>query len=349
MERLFQQAKALQAEGRLDEAEALYRRIVDDRPAQVLARLGIIYRTTGRLEAAEATLREAFRLDPGHLELQHSLGMTLLQRGKYAEGWTHYAARFSFRRMPPPPVDIPEWRGESLAGKRLLAIAEQGLGDQILLARFLRSTDADEVFYAAARPLVRLLAPLADEVGNPQVWDGVRADRWTYLGQIPRWLELGPADAPAPYLPCPETGPEPGPELGPGRPIAGYGLMLDGGVTNGNNARRLPPPPVARALAGLAPFVDLRPEASGARDFADTAQIVAGLEAVVTVDTSVAHLAGAMGKRCLVMMPRVAIDWWANWDDDRTPWYPSVRLIRQRAPGDWASVVAGVARALATG
>ena len=334
MEELFQQAMALQTAGRLDEAEAVYRRIDGFRPEWVHANLGVIYRTTGRLEEAEAELRAALQADPDNLPAQHSLGMTLLQRGKYAEGWRWYAARFKVLPAPPPPPDMPEWRGGSLAGKRLLVIAEQGMGDQILLARFLPALDADEVYFAAARPLVSLLAPLVGEIGNPQGWEGIRADCWTYVGQVPRWLELGPADAPAPYLACPP------------RPRSGFGLMLEGRPTNPNDAHRTPNAAAAQALRRLAPFVDLSPRASGARDFAETAGIVAGLEAVITVDTSVAHLAGAMGTPCFVMLPAIAIDWWANWSDDRTPWYPSVRTIRQRRPGDWAGVIAGVAQAL---
>jgi hypothetical protein len=337
MESLFQNAVALHLDGRLDEAEALYRQVTDYRPGLVQANLGVICRMTGRLEEAEAALRTAHRLDPQDGHIRHSLGMTLLQLGQYAEGWGHYAARFEVLPKREPPPGMAEWRGESLAGKRLLVIAEQGLGDQILLSRFVGMTGADEVTLAVARPLVRLLSGLGAEVSNPQVWDGVTADAWTYLGQIPRWLELGPADAPAPYLAC-----EPG-------PVSGVGLMLEGAPRNRNNAHRLPEPPAARAIRGLADFVDLSPEASGAQDFADTARIVSGLTQVVTVDTSVAHLAGAMGKPTWVMMPATAIDWWANWHDDRTPWYPSVRLVRQRRPGDWAGVVAHLAGVLNAG
>jgi hypothetical protein len=173
--------------------------------------------------------------------------MTLLQRGQYAEGWGHYAARFEVLPKREPPPGMAEWRGESLAGKRLLVIAEQGLGDQILLSRLVGMTGADEVALTVARPLVRMLSGLGAEVSNPQVWDGVTADAWTYLGQIPCWLELGPADAPAPYLPC-----EPG-------PASGVGPMLEGAPRNRNNAHRLPGPLVARAIRGLADFVDLSP------------------------------------------------------------------------------------------
>ena len=335
MEEQFQQAIALHREGRLEEAEALYRQVIDWRPA-VLHNLGVILRTTGRLEEAEAVLRRSMAANPAALHSRHTLGMTLLQAGKYAEGWRHYEARFQVLDKPPPP-DLPEWRGESLAGKRLIVVGEQGLGDQILLSRFVGMTGADEVAFACGRPLVRLLSALPVEVFNPGAsWDEAGGgDCWTYLGQIPRWLELGPKDAPAPYLPCAP------------QPLSGVGLMLEGAAKNGNNARRLPGAAAATAVRGLAPFVDLSPEASGARDFADTAEIMAGLERVVSVDTSVAHLAGAMGKPCWVMAPAVAIDWWMNWQDDRSAWYPSVRVIRQRRPGDWAGVIVALASALA--
>jgi tetratricopeptide (TPR) repeat protein len=333
MEAQFQRALALQTAGRLDEAEALYRRIVDFKPQWTLTNLGVILRTTGRLDEAETTLRAALAADPENASARHSLGMTLLQLGRYAEGWALYEARRQLHPAAEPP-SLPEWRGESLKGKRILVVGEQGFGDQILLSRFISRLEAEEVAFACGRPLVRLLSPLAAETFNPQTWDGVTADCWTYLASVPRWLELGPDDAPAPYL---TTAP---------RARTAVGLMLEGRPTNANDARRTPPSAVARAIRGLASFHDLNPDASGAHDFADTAEIMAGLQCVVTVDTSVAHLAGALGEPCWVLMPRPAIDWWANWRDDRTPWYPSLRLIRQSHPGDWSGVIARLAQAL---
>jgi ADP-heptose:LPS heptosyltransferase len=103
---------------------------------------------------------------------------------------------------------------------------------------------------------------------------------------------------------------------------------------------------VAQAIRGLADFIDLDPEVTGARDFAETAAIIAGLERVVSVDTATAHLAGALGKPCWILLPRPAGDWYTNWHDDRTPWYGSARTIRQSRPGDWTGVLVGLDRVL---
>jgi len=335
MESMFHQGVAHQKAGRFEEAEACYREAMAWKPSWVLGNLGVIYRITGRLEEAEAVLRKATALEPANPQPRHTLGMTLLQLGKYAEGWAYYEARHQL--LPRPTAPFPEWQGESLAGKRILVLAEQGLGDQILWSRFipLLARQAGEVRLAVARPLVRLFGQLPVHVFNAQSFEDEKVDVWASLGSVPRWLGAGPDDAPAPTLHA----------TAPDRPPSGVGLMLQGGGLNPNPSR-VPGPPIAKAIRGLASFVPLEPEASGARDFADTAARIAGLERVVSVDTSVAHLAGALGKPCHILMSRPAVDWYANWKDDRTRWYPSARLVRQRSPGDWAGVLADLASAL---
>ena len=337
MESIFYEGVAHQKAGRFEEAEACYRQVVAWNPSWVLGNLGVILRTTGRLDEAEAVLREAMVANPAHAKTRHTLGMTLLQLGKYAEGWALYEARHEMLHRP--TAAFQEWKGESLRGKRILVVAEQGLGDQILFSRFipLLAQEAAEVRLAVARPLVGLLSQLPAYVFNPPNLDNESADVWASMGSVPRWLEAGPDDAPAPTLTAPA----------PSRPPEGVGLMLQGGDRN-PNPRRVPTGPVARAIRGLRTFAPLEPEVTGAKGFAETAALMAGLERIVSVDTSVAHLAGSLGKPCLVMMPRPAVDWYANWKDDRTPWYPSIRFIRQRAPGDWAGVLADLARALET-
>ncbi|MBS0363616.1 MAG: tetratricopeptide repeat protein [Proteobacteria bacterium] len=336
MEARFQQALALQTAGRLDEAEAAYREVLSaGRYSAAWHNLGAILRSTGRLEEAEASFRAALEIKPDRPSSRHGLGMALLQMGRWADGWAHYEARRLVTPMPPAPP-LPEWRGEPLKGKRLLVVGEQGQGDQILFARFLARLDASETTLVPAQSLMRLFAQLPVRTARPSAWDQAPADVWTYLGSIPHWLGLTPADAPAPYL------------SRPARPEAGIGLMLDGGTLTGNNPHRLPPPDAAQAIRGLADFTDLAPEASGAADFADTADLIAGLSRVVTVDTSVAHLAGALGKPVIVLMARPAIDWHSHWADDRSDWYAAMRTIRQPATGDWGSVVEALRPRLAT-
>lgn len=256
--------------------------------------------------------------------------MILLQQGSYDEGWRFYEARREFLQRPTPTVPLPEWRGESLAGKRVLVVAEEGFGDQILFARFLPALAevAAEVHYAATRAMVRLFSGLPVNVFHPASWDEVRTDVWLSLGSVATYLNGRPDAEAVSYLSPPSESTS-----------KRMGLMLTGAAGNPNHARRTPPPEVAQNIRELAEFVDLDPASSGARDFLETAQIIAGLERVVTVDTSIAHLAGALGKPVWIIAPRPAVDWYTRWNSDRTPWYPSAEVIRQRTPGDWGGVV----------
>jgi ADP-heptose:LPS heptosyltransferase len=112
------------------------------------------------------------------------------------------------------------------------------------------------------------------------------------------------------------------------------------------DAVRSLPPGITAQLLDLPGAVDLRPESTGARDFYDTASIIAGLDLVISVDTSVAHLTGAMGRPVWVLIPHLS-DWrWVSPENDN-PWYPSARLFRQSSPGDWGGVVERVKAALA--
>ncbi|PZQ64174.1 MAG: hypothetical protein DI570_06390 [Phenylobacterium zucineum] len=322
--------------GRLEEAEACFQQVIDADPVPALMNLGVVCRITGRIGESAEFLRRALALRPDLPTVNYQLGMTLLQNGEYAQGWAHYEARHAL--LPRATAPLPEWRGEPLAGKRILIIAEQGLGDQVLWARFvpLLRGQAAEVGLAVARFLVPLFDGLADRVFNAQSFEDMPYDVWASMGSVPRWLGAGPADVTAPYISRP---------IPAGAP-SGVGLMLDGGDRNPNPAR-LPPPAVGARIRALAPFTDLAPQASGAADFGRTADLIAGLERVVSVDTSVAHVAGAMGKPCHVLLPRPARDWYANWHDDRTPWYPSLRTIRQPTAGDWDGVLAALDAALA--
>ncbi|MCR5879843.1 tetratricopeptide repeat protein [Phenylobacterium sp. J367] len=312
--------------GRLEEAEATLRAAAEAAPemAALHYNLGRFLHSVERFPEAEARLREAIRLDPGLPNARLDLGNLQLAMGQLSEGWALFEERPERRNSPARQLPFPEWRGEDLAGKRLLVWREQGLGDQIFAARFLQGTGAASVTLATLPSLSRLLAPLVDDVmlAVGDVFFG-QHDYWALPLSLPRWA----AAAQAPYL------------HGSPRRSGRIGVVWRGNPRP-DPGRSLDPAQAARLLA-LPGAICLHPEDTGARDLQDTADLIAGLDVVVTIDTSVAHLAGAMGKRTIVLLQRYCSDW--RWTLD---WYPSVEIIKQPTPGDWAAVVDAVAARL---
>ena len=124
--------------------------------------------------------------------------------------------------------------------------------------------------------------------------------------------------------------------------------MARGNPTHKNDAKRSLDPSGAAELLSLPGAVSLAPEHTGARDFQDTADLIAGLDLVISVDTAVAHLAGSLGVPTWILLPSTGVDWrWLRGRKD-SPWYPSARLFRQPPTGDWPSVLREVQAELAT-
>ena len=334
-------AIAFRSQGRLDLAEDLHRRAVRTDPTSLQANheLGRVLELRGRLDEAEATYRRVLAMAPGAPSTATALGQLLLSQGRYEEGFAFFEGRFGVTpERAKPSLPYPEWRGEDVAGKRLLIWIEQGFGDQIQFARFapvLKARGAD-VTLLCLQPLERLFsASLGVRVvatsGRIEFPD---PDYWVMACSLAWRLGVGPQDIPAaPYLSAPASGPD----LPPGFKV---GLMTAGSPTHTNDANRsLPAAQAERLRAMAATVIDLSPAATGARDFAATAALIDQLDLVVSVDTSVAHLAGAMGKPCWVLLPRIGVDW--RWFHERTdsPWYPTARLYRQPASADWGEVV----------
>jgi hypothetical protein len=168
-------------------------------------------------------------------------------------------------------------------------------------------------------------------------------DGWVMACSLAGRLGVTPETVPhAPYLRATSAWSKPLP--------AGFrvGLMTSGNPAYSNDQNRSLPPTAVEALQALpAQVIDLRPSETGAADFADTAALVAELDLVISVDTAVAHLAGAMGKPCWVLLPASGLDWrWMRGRGD-SPWYPSASLYRQAEPDDWTPVLEAVAADLA--
>lgn len=331
-------AVALEATGRNDEALALFRAATVVAPDDAAAhrRLANHARQTRQPEIAEPAYRRALALDPSNDEAWTEYGMALLGAGRFAEGWRCYEHRHTRLKMIAQKLTMPEWQGEPLDGKTLFLWREQGFGDQIMMARFLKHLGAARVTYAAQPALQRLFAQLPVDF-MPVEKDVVvpSHDYWALPMSLPDRLGVTLEDLPktsAPYLTAQ-------PAANPGGRI---GLVWRGEPKNMNDRfRSLPEAQAARLLAHPG-VISLHPEHTGARDLQDTAELIAGLDLVISVDTAVAHLAGAMGRPVWVLLAQHALDWQWMWGRPQSPWYPSARLVWQERPGDWASLVGRV-------
>lgn len=331
----------------------------------------------GRAGEAAAVLRSFVAHHPGEADARLYLATCLLAMGEFEEGWRLHEVRYDpAMREPatqPPPVPFPAWRGEALAGRSLLVWYEQGFGDQIQFCRYvplLKELGATRVGLACPPALAPLFAGLAG-VDELHVAEGAlklpRYDFCSLLLSLP--CHCGTRPAKLPYLAAP---PERRAHWTERLPAGGkrVGLVWKGNPQHSNDARRSLP-----GLASLAPlwrvpnlsFVSLQKgagedEAAAAPadqplldlgatmiDFADSAAIVSQLDLVICVDTAIAHLAGALGKPCWVLLPYIGTDWrWMLARSD-SPWYPEVMtLFRQSRPNDWHEPVARVAAALAS-
>jgi hypothetical protein len=342
---LIEQAGALREDGRWQEALVLFfKALQDDRTNPAAAHnLGVLLSKSGRLKDGERALRHALTLAPNASLTLHALAHNLLGQGRYEEAWPLYAAREELPELQtgfPTTFPFPRWRGEALTGKRIAIFPEQGLGDQIQFARFLPRLieDAAAVTLLTFPPLERLFrenfpgAEIVLAVGEVAFPD---PDYWTTQYGLAGPMQVDLKTLPSePYIRSSISWPSPG---------AGFkiGLKVKGNPRHVNDRARTLPPEFADQLRVRLPgtVVSLEPDESGVKDMAETAAIIDQLDLVVSVDTSVAHLAGAMGKFCSLLVPGFSPDWrWLIGRDD-SPWYPKHTLVRSGVDGDWQGAV----------
>lgn len=358
---------------RYDEAIAAHRRSIEIAPGQAgsLANLGVALRDAGRFREALDAFDRAVALDPTSLYHRFDRAQMRLLLGDFARGWEDFEARWEGHRdLPAPRFRQPRWNGGSLPDKTLLLWPEQGFGDTLLAARYaaLARGRVGRVVLGCQPELARLFAGLPGADAVVRYGDALPPyDVQCPLMGLPRLFATDLSNIPpAARLSVP---PDSMRKLAPALAAAGgrvkVGIVWSGSVTFRSNHQRasaLEPflrfaevPGVqlfslqkgpraaeldqtgARALVvDLAPLLD---------DFADTAAAVLGLDLVIMTDSSVAHLAGSLGKPVWNLLP--ALPYWLYLTERAdSPWYPSMRLFRQARMGEWAPVFDAARHAL---
>jgi len=375
-------ANLLQRTQRLPEAEDAYARALAMRPDHAAAwnDFGTLLQQMRRFTEAESAYRRAIAISPAYPEPQWNLGFLLLYLGRLEEGWPLMEARYDKALARPiaaaPDLPFPQWTGQDLRGKSILVVDEQGFGDAIQFVRYLprlKQAGAARVTLVCKPALVPLLrhAPGADcVIAQDDAGQREGHDYWVLMLSLPMRFRTALATIPAqfPYLTADPARMRHWRDRLPARG-ARVGLVWKGFGGHVNDAHRSLPglsclgplrsvEDVAfvslqrgmddeQAQPGDAdfPLLDLGPDIA---DFADTAAIVAQLDLVICVDTAVAHMAGALGKPCWVMLPYTFPDW--RWMEGRvdSPWYPdTLTLYRQPAPGAWPALAHTIAADLA--
>lgn len=357
----------LEALERFDEAHEAFAKAAALQPGSADARhnLGCVLLRMKRRSEARVAFEEAIARQPSHAEAHVALSECLLLAGEYQRGWREYEWRWRTTMIAPLVRNYPQpaWQGgQDVAGKTVLIYAEQGLGDCLQFARYVKYVRARgaQVILEVPPSLKNLMRTLdgADHVlakGEPLP----AFDLHCALMSLPAALDIGGDFANAPYLGAPPAAVAKWRGRLPPADGLRCGVAWSGAaMTRGTGVYRSIPLDTFKRIAdsgatlvglqrdiresdraALESFPALHNLGSDFEDLADTAAVIAGLDLVITVDTAVAHLAGAMGKPVWILLAYLP-DWrWEFHPDSATPWYAAARLFRQPKLHDWDAVM----------
>ncbi len=370
----------LRAQGRLEEAVIEYRKALDRHPAYAPAwsNLGLDLHKLGHLDEALDAFNRALALDANLTQARFSRALVLLTQGDYAQGWAEYESRVrcpeyaAGYRLPAMAGTLRPWQGEALAGKSLLLIAEQGIGDTLQFIRYAKPLAGQGARVGLYVRQAHVAGLLRKAQGLSEVYTGEAAipayEYFCHALSLPRLCgthSLADVPAEVPYLAAPADRRAYWRQRLDAIPARlRVGLAWAGSPANVDDRNRSCS---LQALAGLFERPDVawinlqlgagREELRAVKtpildwgdeqiDYAETAALMAELDLIVTVDTSIAHAAGALGRPVWIMLQYIAdFRWLLNRAD--SPWYPTAHLFRQPHPGDWTGVVAALRAALA--
>jgi tetratricopeptide (TPR) repeat protein len=357
---------ALMALKRPTEALTSYDRAIEIRPAnaEIHCNRGVTLKELERLDEALASFDQAIAIHPDYADAYFNKSLALLLSGEFKKGWAHYEWRW--RRQDNATLSRnftePQWQGTgALKGKTVLLHSEQGLGDSIQFSRFASLVNqlGAKVILEVERPLLGLLRQLD---GVEEVFEkGEKLPVFDYhcpLMSLPLAFgtELHTIPTARSYLSCPKLKIDAwAVKLGKQRKPR-VGVVWSGGLATKMQSRNIPLALFVKILiddfewislhkevrdtdrAALAENPSLRHFGDEQADLLDAAALCMLVDWVVTVDTSIAHLAGALGRPVFILLPYLA-DWRWLLDREDSPWYPTSRLYRQATPGDWDSVL----------
>ncbi len=351
-----------------------YRRALqcDPKSATAWHNLGtLLDQHQGKATEALRCFDQALAIDPGNPNIHWDRALALLSLGRFDEGFKAYESRWQRGQPAPRQLKEPPWRGEALDGKTVLVYAEQGFGDALQFIRFLPAVTAHggRIVLEVQSALCSLMAAQPGIVSVTAAGEALPAfDCHVALMSIPYIIGAGHAKLlrKTPYLNAPPDRLPAWRKRIPPEPLLRVGLVWGGNPNVKNDAIRSPRLQPLRPLFDVPGvrfyflqkgprredltqvdlpdgYVDLD---SAIQDFSDTAAAIANLDLVISSDTSVAHLSGALSTP-LWLLAQCAPDWrWALQDGTAPCWYPDARIFRQPAAGRWDSVVAEVVTAL---
>ncbi len=377
----------LHKEGRFDEAVEVFKRAEALGHRAAASNRGNSLLDMGLMNEALQAQELAVERDPECAGARYNLALTRLRLGHWEQGWPGYEARWKFREVHRNPRVFrqPRWQGEALNGRRILLHAEQGLGDTIQFCRYATMVVArgGHVILQVQEPVERLMQSLA--AVRSGLVEAARLGARPPEFDAKFDLECPLMSLPAVFGTTVETVPWLGAYLGADLELtaekrtqfhslsAGWARSLRVGLAWAGNPRykadsqrslklstlmpllrapgitwiALQKGPAAEQLAALPGDVSVLDGSSRDRDLAETAALIATLDLVITTDTCIAHLAGAMGKPVWILLPHLS-DWRWMQRTGTTPWYPTARLFRQSTPGNWAGVMERVVGQLAS-
>jgi hypothetical protein len=338
--------------------------------------LAMVHSDLREFEDATTCLLHALAIDPNYAPARLELGHVLLRNGEFRPGWLEYEWRFRLdhTRDALPKINAPQWNGMRLPQGRILLIGDQGYGDTIQFARYIPwvGQRVREVVLGCCQELLPLITQLPGIHSSFVRWEDIPGfSVYCPLSSLPQIFDTQLETIPAASIPYLKADPQKVARASAriraavGDGVLKVGIAWAGRPSHPNDRARtlrwsqllpltripgvalialqkeIPAADRAEFPAGLG-ALDLSAEID---DFADTAAVIESCDLVVTIDSSAAHLAGALAKPVWVMLPWVP-DWRWLLDRDDSPWYPTLRLFRQPARGDWTSTIARVAQEL---